>query len=167
MRRPHRFPRRRDESGAVLVLALVFTMVVSVVVGSLALASANDIINIANFKTSRSTLAAAEGAVQAQIGAMRYMYATTCPGTPYTLDGSSIVVACTAPANGINGASGRTLIFTAYPQGQPSDVLITANVTFVDYSSTFNTSDCSASTPNPKTCGTGMTINSWVVRPGS
>ena len=50
MRRSHRVPRRRDESGAVLVLALVFTMVVAILVGSLAMASANDILNIGNFK---------------------------------------------------------------------------------------------------------------------
>ena len=146
-----------------LVLALVFTMVVAILVGSLAMASANDILNIGNFKSSRSTLAAAEGATQAQIGAMRYVDATTCPGTPYTLNGASIVVTCTAT---VNPASGRTINYTAYPQGRPSAVLITATVTFVDYSSTFNTTDCTPSTPNPTTCGAGMTINSWVVAPG-
>ena len=166
MRRPHRFPRRRDESGAVLVLALVFTMVVSVVVGSLALASANDILNIANFKTSRSTLAAAEGAVQAQIGAMRYVYATTCPGKPYTLDGASIVVTCTATVNPGSSAS-RVVTFTASPQGQSSVTLISAQVTYDDYSSSFNKNDCLASTPSPTTCGAGMTVNSWVLNPGS
>jgi hypothetical protein len=162
-RSDNRLPRGRDESGAVLVLALIFTMVVALVVGSLAMASANDILNIANFKSSRSTLAAAEGATQAQIGAMRYVYATTCSGTPYTLNGTSIVVTCTAT---VNPASGRTINYSAYPQGHPSSVLITANVTFVDYSSDFNADDCSASTPNPKTCGVGMTVNSWVVTPG-
>ena len=81
--------RTRDEAGATLVLALIFSAVIGVIVGSLAMASGNDILNIGNFKTSRASLSAAEGATQAQMSAMRYTYATTCPGTPYTLNGAA------------------------------------------------------------------------------
>jgi hypothetical protein len=70
-------------------------LVVGLVVGALAASLSNDIHNLVYFKSARSSVSAAEGATQAQITAMRYVYATTCPGTPYPLDGASIVVTCT------------------------------------------------------------------------
>lgn len=157
--------RTQGETGATLILALMFLTVVGVIVASLALASGNDILNIGNFKTSRAALTAAEGAVQAQMSSMRYVYATTCPGTPYTLDNESIVVTCTATLNPASSAS-RVLQISASPQGHSSAILITAQVSFDDFSSSFNKNDCLASTPSPTTCGSGMTINSWVVNPG-
>lgn len=156
--------RRRDETGATLVLALVFTMVIGVIVGSLAMASGNDIRNIGNFKSSRASLNAAEGATQAQMSAMRYVYATTCPGTPYTLNGASVVVTCTTTVNPASSAS-RVVTFSATPQGNSSNVLINAVVTYDDFSSSFDKNDCLASTPSPTTCGAAMTVNSWVVAP--
>jgi hypothetical protein len=155
----------RDETGATLILALMFTTVIGVIIGSLAMASGNDILNIGNFKTSRAALSAAEGATQAQMSSMRYTYATTCPGTPYTLDNESIVVTCTATLNPASSAS-RIVNFSASPQGHSSAVLIAAQVTYDDFSSSFNKNDCLASTPSPTTCGSGMTVNSWVINPG-
>ena len=157
--------RVRDESGAVLILALIFTVIVGLTVGALATWSANDIHNIGNFKVARGTVSAAEGAVQAQMNAMRYAYSTTCPGTPYALNGVSIVVTCTVTANPASSAS-RVINLTASPQGQSSKVLIAAQVTYDDFSSVFNKNDCLASTPGPTTCGSGMTVNSWVIAPG-
>jgi hypothetical protein len=163
LRRPPR-ARARDEAGATLVLALIFTVVIGVLVGSLAMASGNDILNIGHFKTSRASLNAAEGAIQAQMSAMRYTYATTCPGTPFTLNGASIVVTCATTVNPASSAS-RVVTFTALPQGNGSNVLIKALVTYNDFSSSFDKNDCLASTPSPKTCGAAMTVNSWVVAP--
>jgi hypothetical protein len=145
-----------------LVLALIFTAVIGVLVGSLAMASGNDILNIGNFKTSRASVSAAEGAIQAQMSAMRYTYATTCPGTPYTLNGVNIVVTCTTTVSPASSAS-RVVNFTASPQGQSSNALIKALVTYNDFSSSFDKNDCLASTPSPTTCGAAMTVNSWVV----
>lgn len=139
---------------------------VGLAVGALASWSANDLGNLSAFKGARSTLSAAEGAVQAQMTSMRYTYATTCAGTPYTLDGVSISVTCTATVNPASSAS-RVISFTASPQGQPSHVLISAQVTYDDFSSTFNANDCLASTPSPTTCGASMTVTSWVVEPAS
>ena len=166
MTRRQRRPRARDEAGATLLLALMFVTVAGVLIGSLTMASGNDILNIGNFKASRATLGAAEGATQAQMNAMRYVYATTCPGTLYTLDGANIVVTCTATANPASSAS-RVVTFTASPQGHTGQTLISAVVTYDDYSSSFNTNDCLPSTPTPTTCGAGMTVNSWVLNPGS
>ena len=158
-------PRSRNEAGATLVLALMFTTVIGVIIGSLAMASGNDILNIGNFKTSSQTLSAAEGAIQTQMNSMRYSYATTCSGSPYTLDTESIVVTCTTTVNSASSAS-RVVQFSASPQGHSSTVLIAATVTYDDFSSSFNTNNCLASTPSPTTCGSGMTVNSWVVNPG-
>jgi hypothetical protein len=143
----------------------MFIVVVGVIIGSLAMASGNDIMNIGNFKTSRATVTAAEGATQSQMNAMRYVYATTCPGTPYSLNGASIVVTCSTTTNPASSAS-RVVTFTASPQGS-STTVISAQVTYDDFSSSFNKNDCLASTPSPTTCGTGMTVNSWVVSPGT
>jgi hypothetical protein len=96
---------------------------------------------------------------------MRYTYATTCSGTPYTLNGQSIVVTCTTTTNPASNAS-RVVTFTASPQGHGGTTLISAQVTYDDFSSSFNKNDCNSSTPSPTTCGAGMTINSWVVKPG-
>jgi hypothetical protein len=79
-------------------------------------------------------------------------------------DEASIVVTCTATVNPQSSAS-RVINFTASPQGQVSRALIAAQVTFNDFSSAFNKSDCLASTPSPTTCGSGMTVNSWVINP--
>jgi hypothetical protein len=137
---------------------------VGIAVGALATWSGNDIHNVVVFKQVRNTLSAAEGAMQAQMASMRYTYATTCSGTPYTLDGANIVVTCTATVNPASSAS-RVISFTASPQGQTSDVLISAQVTYDDFSSSFDKNDCLPSTPSPTTCGSGMTVTSWVVTP--
>ena len=162
----HETQHVESESGAVLILAMIFMVVVGLVVGALASWSGNDIRNIANFRGARGTVSAAEGAVLAQMSTMRFAYVTTCPGTPYPLDGVSIVVTCTATVNPASSAS-RVVSFTASPQGAATTVLISAQVTYDDFSSGFNKNDCLPSIPNPTTCGSGMTVNSWVVRPGS
>ncbi len=166
MTRWQRRPLTKDEGGATLILALMFITVAGVIIGSLAMASGNDIMNIGNFKTSRASLIAAEGATQAQMNAMRYVYATTCPGTPYSLDGVSIVVTCAATVNPASSAS-RVVTFTASSQGLSGTTLISAQVSYDDFSSSFNKNDCLASTPSPTTCGSGMTVTSWVLNPGS
>jgi hypothetical protein len=82
------------------------------------------------------------------------------------LNGASIVVTCTTTTNPASSAS-RVVTFTASPQGHSGTKLISAQVTYDDFSSSFNTNDCVASTPSPRTCGSGMTVNSWVLNPGS
>jgi hypothetical protein len=57
----------RDESGAVLVLALVFAFVVSLIVLGIAEWSGNDLKNTANFQNSRTALYGAGGVTQTAI----------------------------------------------------------------------------------------------------
>jgi hypothetical protein len=152
---------RRDESGAVLVLALVFMVVTALVVTGLAAWSGNDIKNIGNIKSGRSALYAADGAVQTAIWNVRYAYppgisngksATPwtgfCPsfgsgaGTnPMTVDGWSIDVTCSVTVNEGSSPNSRTATFSAYPasrcngSGCGGNSLVTAQVQFNDFSS--------------------------------
>jgi hypothetical protein len=144
----------------------MFVTVAAVLIGSLTMASGNDILNIGHFKSSRAALVAAEGATQTQMNAMRYVYSTTCPGSPYTLNGVSVVVTCTATANPASSAS-RAVTFTASPQAHRNEKLISAQVSYDDFSASFNTNNCLSSNPSPTTCGAGMTVNSWVLNPGT
>ena len=62
-----------DDAGAVLILALIFMVVTSLIVTGLAAFAGNDINNIGNIKThSRSALYAADGAVQTATWNIRF-----------------------------------------------------------------------------------------------
>lgn len=62
----------RDESGAVLILALVFLVVISVIVGALTEWTTNDLANSANFTTTQNVSNAASNAVNLAIQNIRY-----------------------------------------------------------------------------------------------
>ena len=62
----------RDESGAVLVLALVFLVTVSVIVGALTEWTTNDLQNSANFTATQTVNAAASNAVNLAVQNIRY-----------------------------------------------------------------------------------------------
>jgi hypothetical protein len=63
---------KRDEAGAVLILALMFLVAVGMVVGSLATWASNDLHNTAAFTTARTQQYAVSGAMQTAIQAIRY-----------------------------------------------------------------------------------------------
>jgi hypothetical protein len=153
---------RRDENGAVLLLALIFMVVTALIVTGLAAWSGNDIKNIGNIKSGRSALYAADGAVQTAIWNVRYAYppgisngtSTTpwtgfCPsftgaGTnPMSLDGWSIDVTCSMVVNEGSSPNSRTVTLSAYPaypsrcngSGCNGNPLVTAQVQFNDFSS--------------------------------
>ena len=62
----------RDESGAVLILALVFLVVISVIVGALTEWITNDLANSANFTATQNVSNAATNAVNLAIQNIRY-----------------------------------------------------------------------------------------------
>ena len=182
----------RDESGAILVLALIFMVVSALVVATLLAFSGNDITNSGKLKSGRSAAYAAEGAIQAAMWNMRYTYPSNlaagfCPATlswqvntdPFTpgpdsssLDGQPIIVWCGATT--LEGQS-RQLTFYAYPASQcgtgscSGNAYVQAQVTYNDLGGTDSGSNngqykCNSSTTT--TCGTGMTVNNWIVLPG-
>ena len=65
-------PRRDDEAGAVLVLALLFLVVVGMLVGGLASWTANDLRNTLSFQQDRSAHYALTSATQVAIQSIRY-----------------------------------------------------------------------------------------------
>ena len=60
------------ESGAILILALVFLLVAGVIIGSLVTWSSNDILNTSNLQGGRSLVYSADGATDVAIQSARY-----------------------------------------------------------------------------------------------
>jgi hypothetical protein len=164
-----------DERGAVLILALIFVVIVGTVVTGLLAWSGNNIKNAVHFKSTRSALYSAGGATQVAIWDIRYsnafapgQAAAACSAdtNPFTINGQPIVAWCSplAPV-----AGGRAVSVTAFTASQCTNghapcigtPYIAAQVTFNDFSNA-NQHACPPTTSN--SCGTGMTVNSWVVR---
>jgi hypothetical protein len=154
-----------DEAGATLILALIFAVVTALIVAALAAWTSNDLKNIANLKSSRSMLSAADGATQAAMGGIRYVYWTSgsCGG-PFTINNWDFTVTCTLSSIDEGSINSRVVIVNTFLSGNPKAVL-QAQVTFNDFASPpSDKNDCNTA-PTPTTCGTGMTVNSWVVQP--
>lgn len=180
---PHQRPGRHDESGAVLILALLFMVVTALVVTSLAAWEGTNINDIGAVKSGRSALYASNGAVQVAIANTRYSYPSStalqlCPNSsaqygtdPFTIDGVSVVVTCQTNLNpacpSSVGICTREETLTAYPAAQCTSTSCSGNddvqavVYFDDFSSS-SADDC-----NPMgaqtTCGSSMSVYSWIV----
>jgi hypothetical protein len=154
-----------NETGAVLILALIFALVTALLVGALTTWTANDLHNISNVKSSRSMLAAADGATQVAMGNIRYGFWTSgsCY-TPAAINGWTFTVTCTATAVNEQSNLSRVVSVSTYVSGTTNPV-IQAQVTYDDIADA-GKNDCNTS-PTPTTCGTGMTVSSWVVQPGA
>jgi hypothetical protein len=177
---------RRDEAGAVLILALVFLVAVGGVVGSLATWASNDLNNTTQFTTARTQQYSVSGATQTAIQAIRYtpLLSTTTNASPpvacwgtgslseVTSNNLTVAVWCSTFATPLSAIS-RTVTFdacvvTAAQSGLSATALATscasspklkAIVTFGDYPPGFsapNAGQCAVY------CGTTMTITSWV-----
>ncbi len=167
---------RRDEAGAVLVLALLFLAVVGAIVGSLATWAMNDLNNTSKFTSARTLQYAANGATQVGIQNIRYtpLLATTWPGpgscwaggTPVQINNQSMDVWCRTAYTPTSANTRVVTLDTCLHGGTAAaciaNPLLEAVVTFDDYptgSSPPNTAACVVY------CGTSMTVNSWVWSP--
>ncbi len=154
--------RHRDESGAVLVLALVFAAVVSLIILALVSWSGNNLQSVAAFQQGTKLNYAANSAMETAIQQVRYD-PDGCPitGLSYSVNGITVVVQC-GPNPG-NTTIMRQVKFTACPQTgvacSPSNPYLTVVATFDDFTSSF---PIDSSTPCSATCGNAMRINSWV-----
>jgi hypothetical protein len=155
---------RRDESGATLILALLFVIVTGVVGVALASLTSTNLTATSSFQTKRGLELAADGAVDAAIQNVRYSGTsytspTQCfpiPGNSFSLNGATLYVECSAGSAPLpSGETGRSVQFVACAVAQSScpavDTDLTAQVTFDDYSD----SGVSAT-------GTSVTIVSWI-----
>jgi hypothetical protein len=169
-----------DESGAVLVLALLFMMITGLLILGLLSWSGNNLNSVAAFEQSRSLNYAANSAMEKAIQDVRYS-TTACPSTGLSIpaNGVTIDVWCIDSVTGTSveteggTAASRAITFyacssTAAAQGicgVPSaskpklKPYLEVGVTYDDYASS---NQIGSSLPCSTTCGTSMTINSWV-----
>jgi hypothetical protein len=175
-----------DEAGAVLILALVFLITVSLIVGALMSWATNDLNNTSKFASARSLQYAATSATETAIQAIRYTPLlwtgqtlqtlnasppSYCwgsgPSSQLTTDGDSMTVWCST-AWTPTSANSRVVTFSAC-QSSVSAALCASNpvlqavVTFDDYPpllvSSPTTGQCVVY------CGTAITVNSWLWSP--
>jgi hypothetical protein len=167
-----RRPSRHDE-GAALVLALVFLVAVGLVLLAIVTFAGGSFRNTINLNSQRGVEYAADGATTAAAQATRYTYNTyTTPGnclpggqSSMTINGIAISVQCSAVNFNPNSAATREVLFLACRTGgscTTSNAIIQASVTYDDYS-TSGFYVCSSAT-GTQTCGSGMTVNSWLVQ---
>jgi hypothetical protein len=172
---PARSEKDQGDQGAILVLALFFLVVMSLIITGLLAWTQNDLINVAHFKSQRTLQYSAGGAVQVAMENVRYNYSApsaspqSCPGTTPSIsidpNGPAIAVWC----------------FTVW---QPFS-LNTRIVTFLACAATTSESACSAnpalqavanfddytgvvvanSSPCTVTCGASASVKQWVFNP--
>lgn len=170
--------RCHGERGATLALALVIVTAVGLLVAGLARLATNSMLSTDSLRTQRALEYAAQGATDAAVQAVRYTYnaytttALCTPGGTSSVITSSVAVEvyCSGSVNVWSGST-RVVNFYACSSGTlqgpcTSTPVVRAQVTFDDYS-TANAYHCGAGAANPMTCGSGMTINSWIVGAGN
>jgi hypothetical protein len=169
-----------NEIGAVLILALIFVIVVTLSILGLITFGGTGILNATNLQGERSLEFAADGATTAAIQAVRYSYNTfnqtseqdCLPDGPVltmpdnqtmTINHIAMTVDCSEAPPPLPSSINRVVIFDAC-QNAPciaSNSVVVATVYFDDTAPS-DAYDCSAAT-NSSTCGSGLTIDSWVV----
>jgi hypothetical protein len=149
----------RDESGAVLILALAFVLIVGLAIGALTALTSTNLKGAESLQQERAREYGADAAVEAAIQAVRYAPAsTTCATFPPSpppagvsppFDGMVVQCAIGTPA----GLQGRIVQFTACP-GYPSGSGTTTSTTTTSTTSTSTTSTSTTSTTLPQAAGT-------------
>lgn len=165
-----------NERGSSLILALVFLIVTSLVVISLANLAKNDLIATAKFKSAQSLDSAADSAAELAVNNIRYNFMpqtlnasppelcwTGSLASEITVNGQSVSVWCSTRWNPLSTKT-RVVTLVACPSSASAlncavNPLLEGVVTFDDYPSprgAVSTAQCTS------TCGVGMTIDSWV-----
>jgi hypothetical protein len=160
------------DEGAALILSLLFLVAVGIALLALVNFAGGALLNTVNLNSQRGLEYAADGATTAAAQATRYSYNTyTSPGnclpggqTSMTINGIAISVQCSAVNFNPNSAATREVLFLACRAGSctMANSIIQASVTYDDYS-TSGSYVCGPAT-GTETCGSGMTVNSWLVQ---
>ena len=179
--------RDRDESGAILILALIFMVAIGLIVGGLASWTANDLKNGLNFQSARNAQYALSSTSQVAIQNIRYtpllgvgetLNASppsycwgTGPLSELTVQNYQVAVWCSTVFDPTS-ASTRVVTVSACLTAVASTAVACAVqpglqtiVTFDDYSASNPTPRTNACSPPPSSeaCGSGMTINSSTI----
>ncbi len=173
-----------------MILALIFLVVVSLIVLSMASWTSSDLTNSIRFTAAQSTVATANSATEVAVQDARYFFdpstlnaspPISCLATSTgTINGMSVSVWCSTRWNP-SSHSTRVVTFSTCPSTQSAtycaaNPLLQAVVTYDDYPTTNNYSSCPlipTSTPTTTTtttttatgtssCGAGMKIDTWV-----
>jgi hypothetical protein len=181
---------RLDQTGSVLILALVYILSVGLIVGAIATWAMNDLNNTTKFRAARSLQYAASGAMEVAIHSIRYnpqlgtiaggnSPLQTCWGSPWVPPSQSVVttnnvvvaVWCQTYEDLTNGAllnsGGTTRVVTlsaclssVLATNCASSPLLQAVVAFDDYQGGFKLNQ--TCTPPPTgTCGAFQKLESW------
>jgi hypothetical protein len=176
----------RGESGAVLILALVYIISISLIVGALADWAMNSLNNTTHFQSANQIHTAVSGATNTAIHAMQvnpYPINPTYNATGYTtalgpcwspgpsstvsIDGQTVAVWCTMTVNLTSAATRTTTFYTCLSSVSATQCqanpLLQAVVIFDDYPSGGATRlyyQCNAPL-GVQTCGEGQTLVSW------
>lgn len=173
----------REETGAVLILALVFLVVVSLITLSMASWTSSDLMNSIRFTAAQSTVATANSATEVAVQDARFYFdADTLYASPPisclspasgTINGLSVSVWCSTQWNP-QSRSTRVVTFSTCLSSQSATVcsanpLLQVAVTYDDYPATNDYSSCppvstttSTTVAPTSSCGTGMKIDTWV-----
>jgi hypothetical protein len=160
-----------DDRGAALLLALAVLFAVSVIVIALVTWTGNSLTDTLHFQSATQMEYATGAAVQVEIQSLRYTYqaATTTPfnctpgGSTYSMNTQNVQVWCTVAHN--FGAVTRSITLSSCDASMTSascvaNPYLKAVVQFDDYANP--TIDHCVSTADETSCGTTMTIASWV-----
>jgi len=189
---PTRRSRRRDdETGAMLILALVFVVVISVITGTLTTWATNALNDTGKFNAALSFESAANSAVELALQNVRYNFATqtlnavppqpcwtTSPAvSQVTLNNQTVSVWCSTAWSPLSSNT-RVVTFSACVSnfvGSPSlaamngaatscaaNPLLQSVISFDDFPSTISASNCPpGSGGSTSTCGTRLAVQSW------
>ena len=165
---------QRSEQGSTLVLALIFLMLASVTVFSIATWAGNSLVDAVHFKTQASLDYALGAAVQTETQNLRYSFQPTSAtpfactpgsGSSVSLNGQAVSVFCSVVEKPLSAATRVvTLDACVYATTLTATTCVAtpglqAVVTFDDYSSSGVFGCLSASAE--VSCGTAMAITSW------
>ena len=159
----------RDETGAVLVLALVFLTVAGLIIGSLVTWSSNDILNTGNLQGSRSLSYSADGATDVAIQSARY---TSPDSLTSPLTAGQTGITQLTDANGLNapiasgdqvtigsGATAQTVTATAAAAINATTVSVAFNSTYAQPVNTVIYDDaCNGTSPSVTIGGNAMSV---------
>lgn len=178
MRKPLKLRDRRcDETGASLILALVFIVVVSVIMLSLTSLATNGLSSVVQFRTPQLERSALDSAMTTAIYQQRYTVTPSSIGNktvlcssvtipePNEINGYPFQIWCSTSQNNGSNTATRTVTFSACAGSSGpicSPPILVAMVNFDDYpyiGSPFLASGSYCTTY----CGTAETITSWIL----
>ena len=170
---------RRDDDGAMLIIALVLILAIAIALGAIAQLATGSLKTTGNLKTQRGTEIAAENATTMAVQHVRVTYnqaiytsaaGTAClPGPP-----GPFVVYCVGANKNLSSQQTRTVQFYTCPWGTPNtsctslsnpSTYLYAQVTYDDViQSALPPNNNLCNTVVSSSCGLSMSMTLWDVR---